>query len=377
MTLLDLPILSPVLVVGGNGFVAYHVIGKILEEGTRCTIHSLDIDVSRNRHPGVHYHECDVSSRTAVDQVMEAARPRVVFQCSSPETSHIPDSLYRSVIVDGNRFVLEAARRLGTVRAFIITSSSSVIHDNVSDLVDATEEFPVLRYPQQKRFYSLCKVDAEADVLSANRADPMDSEHHYGGMLTASVRPCGAIGEHDVNSLGKMLGNVFDGRARYQIGKGDNLFDFMYVGNLADAHLLLAYALLRAWNRPPPKDPETRVDGQAFNITDDDPWPFWEFQRTLAAAVGKPIRKEDIVVVPKTVGLVMATISEWVTWALSWGKRTPNMTVEGIMFATITRTFKVDKAKKRLGYRPKVSMQEAIKRGVKWYMEEVRGESVA
>lgn len=44
------------------------------------------------------------------------------------------------------------------------------------------------------------------------------------------------------------------------------------------------------------------------------------------------------------------------------------MTVEGIMVATITRTFKIDKAKKKLGYRPKLSVREGIERGVKWYL---------
>jgi sterol-4alpha-carboxylate 3-dehydrogenase (decarboxylating) len=366
---LDSQKLGPVVVTGGNGFVAYHIIAKILEEEKECSIHSMDIDTSRNRHEGVNYHVCDISSAEAVNRVMDIAKPKTVFHTASPEFSHLPDSMYRSILVDGTRHLLAAAKRLGTVQAFVYTNSSSVIHDNISDLVDATEEFPVLKYPQQKRIYSLCKAEAEEDILAANRSDGNKT------LLSSSLRPCLAFGEHDTGSLGKMLGNIFEGRARYQMGDGNNLFDFMYVGNLADAHLLIARALIQAWGKPVPS-PETRVDGEAFNVTNEDPWPFWDFQRALARAVGKPVKPEEIVVIPRTVGIVLGTLSEWLTWIASRGARTPNMTVEGIRFSTITRTFKIDKIKQRLGYRPQVSMQEAIERGVKWYLEEARASSL-
>ncbi|KAL9617591.1 MAG: hypothetical protein Q9160_007604 [Pyrenula sp. 1 TL-2023] len=361
----NLESVGPVVFTGGNGFVAYHIIAKILREEPGCSVHSMDIDTSRNRHEGVNYHVYDISSAEAVDRVMNIARPKTIFHTASPEFSHLPDSMYRGILVDGTRHLLTAAKRLATVQAFVYTNSSSVIHDNISDLVDATEDFPVLKYTQQKRVYSLCKAEAEEDILAANRA--------YGdtSMLCSSLRPCLAIGEHDTGSLGKMLGNIFDGRARYQMGNGGNLFDIMYIGNLADAHLLVARGLIRAWSHQVPAA-DRRVDGETFNVTNGDPWPFWDFQRALATAVGKPVKKEEIVVIPRTLGIIMGMISEWYTWVVSRGTRTPNLTVEGIRFSTMTRTFKMDKIQDRLGFQPKVSMQEGIELGVKRYLEEVR-----
>lgn len=57
-------------------------------------------------------------------------------------------------------------------------------------------------------------------------------------------------------------------------------------------------------------------------------------------------------------------------WAISGGTRAPNMTREGIRFSTLIRTLNVGKAKRVLGYRPNVGMQEGLERSVRWFMEE-------
>jgi sterol-4alpha-carboxylate 3-dehydrogenase (decarboxylating) len=357
------PSLGPVLLTGGNGFIGYHIIAKILEAEPECSIHSLDVNPSHNRHPGanVHYHKADLASAQDVARVVELSQPVTIFHTASPEFSDAPISAYHAIIVDGTRHLLDAATKVGTVRALVNTSSSSVIHDNLTDLVDATEDLPILRPPQQKRVYSLAKADAEEAILAANRR-----ENH--GLLTCSLRPCLAFGEHDTASLGKMVAVALQGRSRFQMGNGGNLFDFVYVGNLADAHLLTARALLAAWGHPrPPTDP---VDGECFNVTNDDPWRFWDFQRAVSAHVGHPVRPEDIVVIPKWVGLTMGFLSEWLVWAISRGTRTPNMTREGIRFSTMIRTLNMEKAKRVLGYRPVVSMEEGLERSVQWFMKE-------
>jgi sterol-4alpha-carboxylate 3-dehydrogenase (decarboxylating) len=81
------------------------------------------------------------------------------------------------------------------------------------------------------------------------------------------------------------------------MGKGENVYDFIYVGNLADAHILAAYHLLSAYDKPSPPA-ESKVDGECFNITNDERVLFWDFMRKVAAAAGYPVKKEEIVVVP-------------------------------------------------------------------------------
>lgn len=362
--------LGPVLLTGGNGFVAYHIIAKILAEEPDCSIHSIDVNIDRNRHPNenVHYHQGDLASAADVERVMQIAQPITIFHTASPEFSNAPVSSYHHIIVDGTHHLLNAASKVGTVRALVNTSTPGVINDNHSNLNDAKEDMPILRYPQQKRLYCLAKADAEEIIQAANRNGGPDNS----GVLICSIRPGLVFGEHDAGSLGKMFAVARQGRSRFQIGNGQNPYDFVYAGNLADAHLLAAHALLETWGKPRPTDPAIRVDGEIFNVTNDDPWLFWDFQRAVASETGNPVRPEDIIVIPKWVGLTMGFVSEWVVWVISGGTRTPNMTREGIRFSTLTRTLNIDKAKWVLGYRPKVTMQEGIQRSVQWFIEQAQ-----
>ncbi|RAL14384.1 C-3 sterol dehydrogenase/C-4 decarboxylase family protein [Aspergillus homomorphus CBS 101889] len=356
--------IGPVLVTGGNGFIAYHIIAKILEAEPNCEIHSMDINVNRNRHPqpNVHYHQGDLSIASDVQHIMALAQPVTIFHTASPEFSDAPETAYRDIIVTGTYHLLAAAHKLQTVRALINTSTSGVINDNHTDLIDATEDLPILRPPQQKRLYCIAKADAEDAIQAANR-------HPDTQMLTCHIRPCLVFGERDIGALGKMFAVARQGKSRFQMGEGRNSYDFMYVGNLADAHLLAARALLEAWGKPPPADGRRRVDGECFHVTNEEPWLFWDFQRRVAALVGRPVRPDEVVVIPMWVGWTIGYLNEWVAWIVSGGTKRANMTREGIRFSTLVRTLNGEKARRVLGYRPKVSVQEGLERSVRWFME--------
>lgn len=76
-----------------------------------------------------------------------------------------------------------------------------------------------------------------------------------------------------------------------QIGDNSNLFDWTYVENNAYAQLLAARALMRSYLHRPNAKSE-RVDGEVFVIMNDEPWHFWTFTRTLAAAAGYPVSEK-------------------------------------------------------------------------------------
>ena len=354
--------LSPVLITGGCGFIAYHIVSNLLIKDPSCIIHVLDINTSRNRVSSVTYHSGDISSPAFVDRVMQEARPRVIFHLASPDSMIVRPRLFESVIVGGTRNLLNSAAKLGTVQALIYTSTSSVIHDNLTDLIDADETVPILRPPVQKRVYTLTKATAETEILAANR---LSGDH---SILTASIRPALTFGERDTVTLAKMLAVIKQGKSKYQMGTGQNLYDMVYVGNLVDAHILVANALVRGYGQPPP-EAEKRVDGETFNVTNDERILFWEFNHKVAAAAGHPVRKEDIVVIPVVIGLLIGWINEWVVWFLSSGTRQINMTRERIRFSIMTRTLNEEKAKRVLSYRPKVSLKKAIARSVKSFQK--------
>ena len=346
-----------VLVVGGCGFLGHHIVSHLLDKNARVSV--LDFNLDRNRCDAVDYHRANICVKSDVESVLNKVRPQVIIHTASPIAMASNNSaLYYAVNVDGTRNLLECARDLKTVNAFVYTSSASVAHDTVSNLVNADESFPLLFLPVQKDVYGHTK--ALADDLVRNFNDP---EH---GLLTVCLRPAGMFGEGDMNTLTKMIENAQAGKNKYQVGSGENLFDWTYVANAASAHLLASEALLIETS--PVESPRPRIAGEAFFITNDDPMPFWDFVRALGEAAGYPVRKEDVRVIPQGLGLAMALIAEWIVWLMSFGKQTSTMNRAGIRYSCLTRTYSIDKARTMLGYNPKVDMKEGIRRSADWWL---------
>ena len=227
-------------------------------------------------------------------------------------------------------------------------------------MVDETAR--VLYQPEQPEVYGHTKALADDLVRASN--DPES------GFLTVCLRPAGMFGERDVNTLQKMVENAEAGRNKFQVGSGKNLFDFTYVGNAASAHILASEALLKEAANSPSKTAAAApgVAGEAFFITNDNPMPFWDFVRAIGSAAGHPVKPQDVWVISESVGLSIAWIAEWIIWISSLGKSRSTMTRSGIRYSCLTRTYRIDKAKTRLGYRPEVSMEDGIKRGVDWWL---------
>lgn len=184
--------------------------------------------------------------------------------------------------------------------------------------------------------------------------------------LTCAIRPAGIFGAGDVQFLPPMLAAYYRGQTRFQLGNNENLFDVTNVVNIAHAHHLAAAALLTAVDEEakggsPPSD-DDKVDGEAFFITNDSPVYFWDFTRTAWSIAGDTTKPKDVWVIPKDFGLTIASIIEWVMWGLRQG--VPSLTREKVKFSCMTRYYNIDKAKRRLGYRPVVSLREGLEKGV-------------
>jgi sterol-4alpha-carboxylate 3-dehydrogenase (decarboxylating) len=207
----------------------------------------------------------------------------------------------------------------------------------------------------------LFQAAAEELVLAANRASEAPK------LLTCAIRPSGIMGEGDTMLLYHMINILRQGRDNIQVGDNDNLFDFTYVENVAHGHLLAARALLiTAASKTIPLDHE-RVDGEAFLITNDSPVYFWDFARAVWAAAGSPRGTDHVKVLPRSVGMVLGYFSEWFFWIIN---KPPTFNRQRIVYSCMTRYYDISKAKKRLGYRPLVSLDEGVRRSVKWTLEQ-------
>jgi sterol-4alpha-carboxylate 3-dehydrogenase (decarboxylating) len=146
---------------------------------------------------------------------------------------------------------------------------------------------------------------------------------------------------------------IKEGRTHFQIGDNTNLIDFTYVSNVVDAHLLAADKLL---------DPVTlpRVGGEAFIITNDQPWPFWDFQRAVWKEMGHVSQRKPTVL-SRTVALILALFSEWFAWFMG---KPALFTRFRVKFTCANRWFNISKARDVLGYKPAVDYTEGIQRMV-------------
>lgn len=187
-------------------------------------------------------------------------------------------------------------------------------------------------------------------------------------MLTCAIRPAGIYGEKDTSFTYKILEHSSKASPfvlRMQLGENNNLFDFTYVGNIAYSHLLAAYRLAATKDRydagqSAPLDHE-RIDGEAFNITNDSPVYFWDMTHAAWALTGKYIEPHQVWELPEGLLGPIGGLAEAV---LGLFGKTPRLTRRMVRYSCMTRYYSSDKAKLRLGYRPVVSVDEGLARAV-------------
>jgi sterol-4alpha-carboxylate 3-dehydrogenase (decarboxylating) len=174
------------------------------------------------------------------------------------------------------------------------------------------------------------------------------------------------MGEGDIQVLPKMVTAYHKGQTKFQVGANNNLFDFTYVGNVAHGHLLAVLALLHTHKMLPtvPLDHE-KVDGEAFFITNGQPVYFWDFARAVWHEAGDRLPLSSVWHLGQDFAFLIGAILEWLFWVLG---KTPNLTRQQVRYSTMTKYHSIDKAKRRLGYAPIVSLEEGVKRGVQYIL---------
>ena len=190
-------ILGKVLVIGGCGFLGYHVVDQLLNFPSenslsasdppssqksssvdpalfsfpplrsrypvyeKTEVHVVDLRCTHNRLPGASYHEGDICDSASLLRIFRKVQPEVIINTASPTVAAKPNIL-KKVTVEGTNTLLEVAGGVygdwgGTCKAFVHTSSSSVIHDLISDLVNADERWPIVR-PHPVEYYTETKA---------------------------------------------------------------------------------------------------------------------------------------------------------------------------------------------------------------------------
>jgi sterol-4alpha-carboxylate 3-dehydrogenase (decarboxylating) len=341
------------------------------------TVHVLDLRCTQHVFPGATYHSADITNASAVLEVFRKVKPDVVINTASPSWE-APADLLQKVNIEGTRILVEVAGGKkhgdwgGHVKAFVHTSSASVVHDADSSLTNADERYPYV-FPNPREYYSETKVVAEQLVLEANA----NEEASDGGkMLTCAIRPAGVIGEGD---RGGFSGGILrtasvapSWQLHIQLGNNENLFDNTYVHNVCFGTLCATTALLETYRRKQQGLlggvlEHEKVDGEAFNVTNNSPAYFWDSSHYLYSRYGRDLNRDKMVVLPTWFAYYIGAAAEVFNY-LSGRKGKFNR--QTLKYATIHRYYSCKKLMERTGYVPIVALDEGFERSVKWFKED-------
>jgi len=322
--------LGKVLVTGGGGFL-----GTALARAARArglAVRSL----ARRWYPQleaaqVEQVQGDVSELRDVSRAMAGCD--TVFHTAAKAGLWGPEAEYERINVQGTRNVITACREQGA-RRVVYTSSPSVVFDGHA-MEGADESAP---YPRRfEAAYPRTKALAEQIVIAANARD----------LATVSIRPHLIWGPGDNNLLPRIIGRARRGQLR-RIGRGNPVVDPIYIDNATDAHFLAADRL----------EPGSSVAGRIYFVTQGEIIPLWEMiDRLLAAANLAPVRRS----VGRPLAFAAAGLLELI-YHLTRRQSEPSYTRFLVRQLSTTHWFNNDAARRDLGYKPRVSIDEGLHR---------------
>lgn len=357
-----------VLVVGGVGFVGHHLTSYFVANKSFAQVHVLSRSAksTQNQITGAVYHNGDITQEDQLRRVIEAIKPTVVVHAASPSPVTGTSTEYKQVNIRGTGNLLRAATESEHVKAFIFTSSSTLAKG--SEHFDLNEECPLANEDSSASAYASSKATAELRVLGANNPKLREYPNWKGYLATASLRFPIIYGTHDKTTIPGCLNALAQGHANTTLGSGDNLWSFCSASNAANAHVLLASALLD----PTPKPEHLEAHGEAFNINDGAPYPFWDFAKMSWRAAGyNPYPAPAERHVPIFLALALAMVMEWSYWIFTLGlKRPENLGKQQVEYACFNHTYNIEKARMRLGFKPRVDFERDVQKAVDWSMNE-------
>ena len=243
--------------------------------------------------------------------------------------ARLPDAVYRDVNVEGTRRLAEAALAEGGI-PFLYCSTCGV-HGEVKD-PPADETAPY--HPGD--IYQETKVEAEKIVLRLHR------EH---GLPAVILRPVGIYGPGDRRFL-----KLFRGVARERfpmIGSGKVLYHLTYVDDVARG-------FLRALECP-------RAYGEAFILAGARFTTVAELVELIARETGAQAPRFHFPAAPVYAAALLCE-----TLCRPLGVEPP-LHRRRLDFFLKDRAFRIDKARRLLGWEPEVDLETGIRETLAWY----------
>jgi len=323
-------------VTGATGMIGSHLARRLLDEGWRVrALVRPTSDVALLTEWGVDLVEGDVCDPAgAMTPHLEDAD--YVFHCAAlvSDWARLEDMV--RVNVEGTRHLAEAAIACGRLRRFVYLSSMIVF--GMQAQRDLDETAPVIHTGEN---YNVTKIRAEEVVQRFVRER---------GLKAVVIRPPYVYGPRDRQVLPRILGNIKAGRFKF-IGSGRQPMSMVYVGNLVEA-------LYTAAIRPD-------AGGEVFLVTNGDDVTRERLLEIICEETGFPM---PTVHVPAWLVRLLCPLFEGV-YALRRSGEPPLVNKMRLKFMTVPLTYRIDKARRVLGYQPRGSTEETLRETLAWFRE--------
>jgi dihydroflavonol-4-reductase len=321
------------LITGSTGFIGPYLVRKLISQGhsCRCLVRSLS-KADSMMAPGVELIKGDITNKETLKGI--ASGMDGIFHLATLGHIHnfdMPQSVFENVNVRGTVNIMDEALAAG-VKKIVHCSSTAAM--GIAKDIPADEEDEC----NPHHSYGKSKLHAEKEVIGLVKAK---------GLPAVIIRFSMVYGpgvRHDIIKLARLAKK----RMIPKIGKRRKLTPLIHVEDAVEG-LLLAMEKGRA--------------GQAYLITNAQSEPFDKVVKIIKEAQGV----SDIALrIPEWAALNAASLIEYMSILIG---RTPFVTRKNIESTIADRVFSIEKARRDLGFEPRIDPEEGLKDTVQWYIK--------
>lgn len=319
-----------VFVTGGTGFTGSHLTRRLLER-------KHDVYVLDNQKGIAHDELAKLGAKITIGSVADTELLKklipgcdVVYHLAAAfRQINLPKQAYWKTNVDAMRDLLQIAKD-NRVRKFVYCSTQGV-HGNIEN-PPGNENSPI----KPEDYYQFTKYEGEK----------VAQEFIAQGMDITILRPTAIYGPGDPARFLMLFRQVKKGLFPF-FGNGRALYHPVYVGNFVDAFELAA-------EKPAAK-------GQTYIIADDDYFTIKEIVQRIAKVMDVDLKIFHLPFLPM---YLLAAVVEVLFKPLPMD---PPLFRRRVDWFRQNRAFTIDKAKRELGYVPKVNFDAGLKLSYDWY----------